>query len=91
MLILKMEEGERMKTNDYVKFMTQTAVKYMNQPKDERTRQRTERKNNKEPFLYRWFGVVPMAAYLFGAEVKHKVKEIKLPQKLLINRFRKVN
>ena len=80
-----------MKTNDYVKFMTQTAVKYMNQPKDERARQRMERKNNKEPFLYRWFGVVPMAAYLFGREVKDKVKEIKLPKKFRIQRVKKAN
>lgn len=72
-----------MKTDDYVKFMTQTAVKYMNQPKDERSRQKQERKNNKEPFLYHWFGVLPMSAYLFGTEVKDKVKKIKVPTKFI--------
>ncbi|SID83498.1 Uncharacterised protein [Mycobacteroides abscessus subsp. abscessus] len=39
-----------MKTNDYVKYVTQTFVKYMDQPKDERKKQKESRKDEKEPF-----------------------------------------
>jgi hypothetical protein len=50
-----------MKTNDYVKYITQTFVKYIDQPKDERKKQRHEKKEAKEPFLYHWFGLIPYA------------------------------
>ncbi|ACJ33290.1 YqzE family protein [Anoxybacillus flavithermus] len=54
--------------NDYVKFMTEQVVKYLDQPKDERKKQRQQkkefRKQQKQPFLYRWFGVIPYAIIL---------------------------
>ncbi|MFE8702496.1 YqzE family protein [Cytobacillus sp. FJAT-54145] len=49
-------------TNDYVKYITQTVVKYIDQPKDERKKIRQERKSSKESFLFRWFGIIP---YMF--------------------------
>jgi hypothetical protein len=60
-----------MKTNDYVKYMTQTIVKYVDQPKDERRRLRTERKETKASFWYRWFGIIPYVLYF---EVKKRRK-----------------
>ncbi|WP_174734148.1 YqzE family protein [Mesobacillus harenae] len=50
-----------MKTNDYVKYITQTVVKYIDQPKDERKQTKLAKKETKPPFLFRWFGVVPYA------------------------------
>ncbi|MDZ5471024.1 YqzE family protein (plasmid) [Bacillus sp. 31A1R] len=50
-----------MNTNDYVKYITQTVVKYIDQPKDERKKLREQRKNEKETFLFRWFGIIPYA------------------------------
>lgn len=50
-----------MNTNDYVKYITQTVVKYIDQPKDERKKIREEKKNEKESFLFRWFGIIPYA------------------------------
>ncbi|KFZ32290.1 hypothetical protein JS44_12590 [Anoxybacillus flavithermus] len=41
--------------NDYVKFMTEQVVKYLDQPKDERKRQRQEKKqlkNSKSSHFY---------------------------------------
>ena len=61
-----------MKTNDYVKYMTQTLVKYADQPKDERKRLREERKQAKASFWYRWFGILP---YIFYIEVKNRRKK----------------
>jgi hypothetical protein len=52
-----------MKTNDYVKYMTETFIKYVDQPKDERKRHRTERKQEKASFWYRWFGILPYVVY----------------------------
>lgn len=45
--------------NDYVKYITQTIVKYIDQPKEERKKLRQERKETKEDFTYRWFGILP--------------------------------
>ncbi|MEK4166685.1 YqzE family protein [Anoxybacillus sp. FSL W8-0104] len=54
--------------NDYVKFMTEQVVKYLDQPRDERKKQRQQKKEfkkqQKQPFLYRWFGVIPYAVIL---------------------------
>jgi hypothetical protein len=63
--------GVSMKTNDYVKYMTQTIVKYADQPKDERKRLRTVRKETKASFWYRWFGILP---YIVYTEVKKRRK-----------------
>ncbi|MFT8319439.1 MAG: YqzE family protein [Bacillus sp. (in: firmicutes)] len=60
-----------MNTNDYVKFLTQTFVQYMDQPKDQRQKLRAERKNQKEPFMLRWFGILP---YAIAASVKRRRK-----------------
>ena len=66
-----MEASVSMKTNDYVKYMTQTLVKYADQPKEERKRLRIERKQTKASFWYRWFGILP---YIFYTEVKRRRK-----------------
>lgn len=60
-----------MKSNDYVKFMTETFVKYIDQPKDERKKHRMQKKTEKEPFLFRWFGVIPYLFY-YGLKTKRK-------------------
>lgn len=62
-----------MNSNDYVKFITQTFVQYMEQPKSERKKQRIERKQEKAPVLFRWFGIVP---YLLFYGMKGTKKEI---------------
>lgn len=72
-LVMQEKAGVFMKTNDYVKYMTQTIVKYVDQPKDERKRLRDERKQAKASFWYRWFGILPYVVY---TEVKHR-KEVK--------------
>nr|WP_071460111.1 YqzE family protein [Bacillus mediterraneensis] len=49
-----------MKTNEYIKYLTETAVKYLDQPKDRRKESKKKHKDAKLPFLYRWFGPAPI-------------------------------
>ncbi len=51
------------KGNDYVKFMTQQVVSYMDLPKDERKQRKMEQKAQRHsPTIgNRWFGVLPVA------------------------------
>ncbi|XJZ26208.1 YqzE family protein [Bacillota bacterium Lsc_1132] len=58
-----------MKTNDYVKYMTQTVVRYMDQPKEARRKIWQERKETRASFWYRWFGILPYVVY---TEVKKR-------------------
>ncbi|RKE71567.1 YqzE-like protein [Bacillus safensis] len=48
-----------LKTNDYVKYMTQEIIKYMNTPRDERKEHKQEKMETKPPFSQRLFGVLP--------------------------------
>ncbi|WP_028399183.1 YqzE family protein [Ectobacillus panaciterrae] len=53
-----------MSTNDYVKFVTQQFVTYMDSPKQDRKQKRQQRRSEREPFLSRWFGVLPLSIAL---------------------------
>lgn len=61
-----------MKTNDYVKYITQEVVQYIDQPKDERKKLRQEKKDTKADFMYRWFGIIPYVLMLKMQERKRK-------------------
>ncbi|UOQ85993.1 YqzE family protein [Gracilibacillus salinarum] len=49
-----------MSSNDYVKYMTQRIVKYMDTPKDERKKQKEDSKPE-VAHSSKWFGVLPFA------------------------------
>ncbi|WP_084278794.1 YqzE family protein [Anoxybacteroides tepidamans] len=53
-----------MSTNDYVKYVTQQFVRYMDEPKEERKKRREARKQEKPPLLYHLFGMVPFSLKL---------------------------
>ncbi|WP_170007640.1 YqzE family protein [Bacillus fonticola] len=50
-----------MSFHDYVRFMTETFVKHFEKPKNERKAIRIERKTERQPFLTKWFGILPFA------------------------------
>jgi hypothetical protein len=50
-----------MSANDYVKFVTQQIVSYIDQPREKRKEERVAKKEYKEPLSNRWFGVIPLA------------------------------
>lgn len=63
-----------MSTNDYVKFVTQQVVTYMNNPKEDRVQKRLQRRLEKEPFLKRWFGVIPLSISLLYRRTSNRKK-----------------
>jgi hypothetical protein len=44
--------------------MTEQFVRYIDQPKEERRKLREQKKQEKTPFLNRWFGMIPLAILL---------------------------
>ncbi|TMW73775.1 YqzE family protein [Alteribacter natronophilus] len=62
-----------MKTNDYVKFVTQQFVTYAEQPKSERVKRRQEKKEARPPLLHHWFGLLPFALFLFYSKNKQRL------------------
>ena len=66
-----------MSTNDYVRFVTQEFVSYMDAPKEASKTKKEQRRAEKEPFMNKWFGVMPLSVALFYRNVKSK-RKIKL-------------
>ncbi|MFD0767981.1 YqzE family protein [Bacillus sp. CGMCC 1.60114] len=64
-----------MSTNDYIRYMTQQFVSYMDAPKADRKQKRQQRREEREPFLNRWFGMLPLSAAVFYRQVKKKRKK----------------
>ncbi len=67
-----------MKTNDYVKYITQTVVQYVDQPRNERKKLRQEKKEQRASFMFRWFGIVP---FVFMLQLRER-KQLKLRNEL---------
>ncbi|KOR86662.1 hypothetical protein AM233_23500 [Bacillus sp. FJAT-22058] len=54
-----------MSTNAYIKYLTQQLVEYFNLTKKERKEKRRHRKEDKNPGMSHWFGIVPFALSMF--------------------------
>ncbi|WP_332697919.1 YqzE family protein [Halalkalibacter lacteus] len=61
-----------MSLNDYVKFLTQQAVRRMDQPKEERRTRREERRAERQPLSTQAFGMIPLGISLFWRKRKKK-------------------
>ena len=66
-----------MKTNDYVRYLTKTVVEHFDTPKDERKQRKAAKKQSREPFIDRWFGIVPLS-------IKESLKMLRQYRKSLI-------
>jgi hypothetical protein len=64
-----------MKTNDYIKYVTQEFVKYMNQPDEVKKKIKEEKKQNQEPFLTKWFGVLPISVSMMMTKDAKDIQE----------------
>ncbi|QDP40587.1 YqzE family protein [Radiobacillus deserti] len=59
-----------MSGNDYVKFMTQEIVKYMDTPSEERKERKKRRRSHEEGLSSHWFGMLPLAFKLLFKKKK---------------------
>ncbi|WP_339146846.1 MULTISPECIES: YqzE family protein [unclassified Sutcliffiella] len=62
-----------MKTNDYVKYVTQQLVTYMDQPKEVKREQRELKKQERSPIAFQLFGVLPYAIMMLFKKKKNGV------------------
>ncbi|WP_338062626.1 YqzE family protein [Virgibacillus halotolerans] len=51
--------------NDYLKFVTEQVVTYIDMPPDERKKRKTKQKDTQGMYVNRWFGVLPFVFKIF--------------------------
>lgn len=66
-----------MSFNDYVKFVTQQVVSYVDQPKEKRKQLKQQKKEQREPMQTQLFGMIPLAISMFVQKNHPKHKYIK--------------
>lgn len=49
-----------MSSDDYFKYITESMLKYVLSSKEERKVNKQIKKERKEPFTFRWFGIIPL-------------------------------
>ncbi|WP_099158860.1 YqzE family protein [Virgibacillus ndiopensis] len=54
-----------MSGNDYVKYMTEQVVTYIDTPRDERKSRKKQQNSNVSSFSNKWLGVLPFALKMF--------------------------
>lgn len=65
------------KSDDLIKYITQRVVTYMDTPKETRQERRKERKEKKrEPWLVRWFGLMPFGFKMWATDWRDSSKPI---------------
>ncbi|MOA07643.1 hypothetical protein D3C78_1273500 [compost metagenome] len=64
------------KGDEYVKYMTEQLMAYMDTPRTERKQARTSAKARREPWLTRWFGWGPVSLMLWwrGKRLSSKIE-----------------
>lgn len=50
-----------MSANDFVKYLTEQIVAYLSEPRTIKKEKKQLKKEQKAPFLFRWFGLIPAA------------------------------
>lgn len=50
--------------------MIEAFIKHFNTPKTKRKRRRLQKKEQRQPILYRWFGLVPYSIKMFLQKYK---------------------
>lgn len=59
-----------MKSDDYVKFLTEQFVHYMETPRADRKTVRIEKRQSRPPKRNLWFGLVPNAIEYYAGQTK---------------------
>jgi hypothetical protein len=58
----------------YLKYMTERVVSFLDTP-SESEEAKQEKKRSREPWLTRWFGVIPMGLMMWWAQKANKKKK----------------
>ncbi|OYD07781.1 YqzE family protein [Paludifilum halophilum] len=61
-----------MSSQDYIKYLVQQMVKYMDMPKEKRKEVRELRKEQRPRWSHRWFGMVPFGMKMFAKRQKNR-------------------
>lgn len=61
-----------MASNDYIQYLTERFVRYLDTPRDERKQRRKERR--REPWDRQWFGDIPFSVQMFWQRRKSRRK-----------------
>ncbi|MBM7660866.1 hypothetical protein JOC85_001638 [Bacillus mesophilus] len=64
-----------MTLNDFIKYLTQQFVTYLDKPKQQRIQTKQDRKSTQPPLLSRWFGIVPLGFMLYMKKEKKQRKK----------------
>lgn len=65
------EVGMMASGSDLIKYVTERIVEYMDTPREQR-KDRSGDKRNKEPWSYRWFGMLPASMRMWLPTKKEK-------------------
>ncbi|SFS79951.1 YqzE family protein [Marininema halotolerans] len=60
-------------SQDYLKFLTQRMVRYIDTPKSERKEARRERREHRPNWIVRWFGMIPFGVSMFARKQKKRL------------------
>ncbi|WP_372637250.1 YqzE family protein [Cohnella sp.] len=63
--------------SEYLRYVTERVVSYMERPKDEEAEKKISAPRIKEPWLTKWFGIAPMGLMIWWgsrAEKKNKTR-----------------
>lgn len=63
------------KTEDFVKYVTVQLVKYIDTPKEVRRQHRAIRKEMREHWSVRWFGMVPLSLSIWFGRLREGKRE----------------
>jgi hypothetical protein len=66
-----MADGDKL-----VRYITEQVVTFLETPRGTRIASRKSRKNNKERWAYRWFGLVPFALGFWIRSVRKKRRKV---------------
>jgi len=60
------------KTEDYIKYLTEKVVAYMDMPPEVRKEQRSLNRSARDPWHVRWFGMIPLSVNIWWKRRRKK-------------------
>ncbi|MDK8182567.1 YqzE family protein [Paenibacillus sp. UMB4589-SE434] len=78
------------KRDDLIKYIIQRVVTYIDEPKEQRSERRLERKHQqRELWLVRWFGLLPFSMKMMAGDWKHAGQPVVKRATRIVDRIRR--